>query len=155
MNRETVVTVDRTSGKVEGSMTGMSGGGMATMRQSWTRTGQARRAALVASLGAFLLLAGGCGKKPDGARAAEEKSAGPAGAPATAPRAAAPPWAGVYGQLSLALKKVVYSNTFEASDVTGTLRIDAGAAKLENVRAALALAVDIDPADLIDQGIDE
>ena len=56
---------------------------------------------------------------------------------APAPAAIAPPWAGVYGQLSLALKSVVYSGTFSATDVTGTLRIDAGAVKLEGVRASL------------------
>ena len=67
------------------------------------------------------------------ASAPEEKSTAPASA--AAPRAAAPPWAGLYGQLSLTLKKVIYSNTFQVSDVTGTLRLDAGAVKLDGVRA--------------------
>ena len=71
------------------------------------------------------------------ASASEEKSSAPASAPAPAAGPAAPPWAGLFGQLSLALKKVVYSNTFQVSDVTGTLRLDAGAVKLDGVRAGL------------------
>lgn len=49
----------------------------------------------------------------------------------------APPWAGVSGRLVLALKKVVYSDTFHVGDVTGTLSLDAGAAKFVNFRAGL------------------
>jgi hypothetical protein len=61
-----------------------------------------------------------------------------AGAPAAATtRESSPPWAGVTGQVSLALKEVVYSGTFQATDVTGTLRIDAGAVKFEGLRAGL------------------
>ena len=48
---------------------------------------------------------------------------------------AAPPWAGVNGQLALVLKKVVYSDTFQAADVTGMLRLDASALRFENVQA--------------------
>jgi hypothetical protein len=48
-----------------------------------------------------------------------------------------PPWAGVSGQLALALKQVIYSDTFKASDVTGTLRLDAGTFKFDGVRAGL------------------
>ncbi len=60
------------------------------------------------------------------------------GAPAVVvARESAPPWAGVNGQVSLALKEVVYSGTFQATDVTGTLRIDAGAVKFDGLRAGL------------------
>ncbi|MEY4941314.1 MAG: hypothetical protein RIQ93_3049, partial [Verrucomicrobiota bacterium] len=52
-------------------------------------------------------------------------------------RARAAPWAGVNGVVALALKKVIYSDSFQASNVTGTLRITEGAAKLEGVRAGL------------------
>lgn len=56
-----------------------------------------------------------------------------------APRSpdAAPPWAGVSGQLTLAMKQVLYSDTVQVSDVTGTLRLDAGAVKLEKFQAGL------------------
>lgn len=65
-----------------------------------------------------------------------EKPADPA--TKTAPAAtAAPPWAGVTGTVELALKKVVYSDSFQASDVTGTLRIQGGTLKLERGRAGL------------------
>lgn len=66
-----------------------------------------------------------------------------AGTPATAtatgsaPAKAGPPWAGVSGQVTLALKKVVYSDSFQATNVAGTLRLDAGAAKLEKLTAGL------------------
>ena len=56
----------------------------------------------------------------------------------SAPRSAAPPWAAVSGQLTLALKKVVYSETMQASDVAGTIRLDAGSVKLVNGRAGLS-----------------
>lgn len=52
-------------------------------------------------------------------------------------RDSAPPWSGLNGQIALALKEVVYSGTFQATDVTGTLRLDAGALKLDGVRAGL------------------
>ncbi len=56
----------------------------------------------------------------------------------TAPvRDAAPAWAGVSGQIALALKEVVYSGTFQATEVTGTLRIDAGTVKFDGMRAGL------------------
>ena len=57
-------------------------------------------------------------------------------------RDTAPPWAGFSGQLGLALKKVVYSDTLQVSDVTGTLTLEAGAAKLVNVRAGLGDGAD-------------
>jgi hypothetical protein len=69
---------------------------------------------------------------------AEQPSVPPGeGASASAMREAAPPWAGVNGQVALALREVVYSNLFQATDVAGTLTIDAGALKFEGVRAGL------------------
>jgi len=55
----------------------------------------------------------------------------------TAPRASAPPWAGISGQIQLALKQVVYSDTFQVSDVAGIVSLEAGSAKLVNFRAGL------------------
>jgi hypothetical protein len=49
-----------------------------------------------------------------------------------------PVWTGVTGQISLALKKVVYAQKFEVADVGGTIRIDAGALKLDGVRAGFS-----------------
>ncbi len=45
---------------------------------------------------------------------------------------AGPVWAGVTGQLALALKKVVYNRQFQVTDVTGVLRLEASALKLVN-----------------------
>ncbi|MEY2878726.1 MAG: hypothetical protein RLZZ15_1106 [Verrucomicrobiota bacterium] len=58
---------------------------------------------------------------------------------ATAPAAPAtlPPWAGWSGQISFALKKILYADAFAASDVSGALRLDAGVVQLERVRAGL------------------
>ena len=55
----------------------------------------------------------------------------------TLPRASAPPWAGIRGQVQLALKQVVYSDTFQVSDVAGIISLEAGSAKLVNFRAGL------------------
>lgn len=60
----------------------------------------------------------------------------PAAAKPTAP-GSAPPWAGVSGQIALALKQVVISDTFQTSDVTGTVRLTAGALQLDGFRAGL------------------
>ena len=65
---------------------------------------------------------------------AEEKA--PAPTPSAA-RDAAPPWAGINGQIAVALQKVVYSDAFQVSDVTGLLRIQEGELKIETVRAEL------------------
>lgn len=54
----------------------------------------------------------------------------------------APPWAGVSGRLGFALKKVVCSEALQVSDITGTLSLDAGAAKLVNFRAGLGEGAD-------------
>jgi hypothetical protein len=70
------------------------------------------------------------------APASAAKEAAPTAKPA------APPWAGVSGQLSLALKKVVYSEKMQVSDVAGTIRIDAGAVKIVNGRAGLGQGSD-------------
>ena len=55
----------------------------------------------------------------------------------TLPRASAPPWAGISGQVQLALKQVVYSDTFQVSDLAGIISLEAGSAKLVNFRAGL------------------
>ena len=55
----------------------------------------------------------------------------------TLPRASAPPWAGISGQVQLALKQVVYSDTFQVSDLAGIVSLEAGSAKLVNFRAGL------------------
>ena len=67
-------------------------------------------------------------------------SSAPATAPAPAPstRDAKPAWAGISGQVGLALKKVVYAQKFEVADVGGTIRIEAGALKLDGVRAGFS-----------------
>lgn len=68
------------------------------------------------------------------------------GAPAAAaaPASPAPPasvtdplpfWHGLSGQVSLALKQVVYTDQFQISNVTGTLRVGEGAVKLEGLQA--------------------
>ncbi len=71
------------------------------------------------------------------APAAPSPPAATAAASKPAARDAAPPWAGVSGQVALALKKVAYSDSFQATDVTGALRLDAGVAKLEKLAAGL------------------
>lgn len=55
----------------------------------------------------------------------------------TASRDNAPLWAGIRGQVQLALKQVVYSDTFQVSDVAGIVSLEAGSAKLVNFRAGL------------------
>lgn len=53
------------------------------------------------------------------------------------PRDTVPPWNGIAGKVTLALKKVVYSEAVQVADVGGTLRIEAGAVKLEGMRAVM------------------
>jgi len=48
-----------------------------------------------------------------------------------------PFWRGVAGQLTLALKKVVYNEQLTVSDIGGTVRIDGGAVKFEAGHAGL------------------
>lgn len=50
---------------------------------------------------------------------------------------AKPPWAGYRGSLTLRLKKVVYSDSFVASEVGGTLRLDADGVKIDGLRMGL------------------
>ncbi|HEX2855221.1 MAG TPA: hypothetical protein VHO24_18445 [Opitutaceae bacterium] len=64
-------------------------------------------------------------------------SAAPATPGQPAPRDTTPAWAGLSGKLTLALKRLIYSDTFEVADVTGTLRLEAGAVKLEGLHAGL------------------
>lgn len=54
-----------------------------------------------------------------------------------------PLWAGLTGQVALALKKVVYGKDFEVSAIVGTLKIDAGALKLVGVRAGFGEGSDL------------
>jgi hypothetical protein len=65
------------------------------------------------------------------------KPAGTAEAKGGAAADRAPPWAGVTGSLALALKKVVYSDTFEASNVSGTLRLEGGTMRFEKVQGGV------------------
>ncbi len=56
------------------------------------------------------------------------------GAAATA---AAPPWAGVRGTVALHVKKAIYSDLFEVSDVEGKLQVEPGVLKLAGFKAGL------------------
>lgn len=58
-------------------------------------------------------------------------------APKNPPRDTAPPWSGLTGKVTLALKKIVYSEAMQVADVGGTLRIEAGAVKLVGMRAGM------------------
>ncbi|HWA11421.1 MAG TPA: AsmA family protein, partial [Opitutaceae bacterium] len=75
------------------------------------------------------------------------KAPAPAPASPAAPSSAAPDaqpfWNGLSGEISLALKKVSYQQSFEATDVGGTLRLDAGAIKLDGARAGLGEGSDL------------
>ena len=55
----------------------------------------------------------------------------------------APVWAGVSGQLALALKKVVYHGKFQVTDVTGVLRLGAAALTLEEGRGGFGSDSDV------------
>ncbi|MSU69795.1 MAG: hypothetical protein EXS39_03255 [Opitutaceae bacterium] len=81
---------------------------------------------------AQILAAPLAGKLPAGAS--------PAGAPPA--RDPAPVWRGVSGQLALGLKQVVYQQKFEMRDVGGVVRLEAGALKLDGVRAGLGAGSD-------------
>jgi len=61
-------------------------------------------------------------------------------APAVSP---APFWAGVTGQVSLALKKVAYGAQFQITDVTGVLRLDAGSLRLTEGRGGFDADSDV------------
>lgn len=66
---------------------------------------------------------------------AEKKKAEPMN-PGTAP-ASAPPWAGFAGSIGLQLKRVLYSETFEVTELAGRVKIDEGTLKLEGLQAGL------------------
>ncbi|MBP7142562.1 MAG: hypothetical protein KBA71_11690, partial [Opitutaceae bacterium] len=66
---------------------------------------------------------------------ATEESAG-SPAPASAP-GEAPPWSGVTGSLSFALKRVIYSPELTVSDINGTLSIADTAVTLKELKALL------------------
>ncbi len=79
---------------------------------------------------------------PSPADAASPASTQPA--PVVKPAASAsavtpvgPVWAGVSGELKLALKKVVYSSAFEITDIGGAVKITPDTVSLEALRAAL------------------
>ncbi len=78
-------------------------------------------------------LAGLVATPPGGPPAATSKPAGPE---------AAPPWSGLSGELKIALQQVVYTGSFHATDVTGSIRLDAGGAKLVDFRGGLGDGAD-------------
>lgn len=57
--------------------------------------------------------------------------------PGTAPAANAPPWAGFAGSIGLQLKRVLYSETFEVTELAGRVKIDEGTLKLEGLQAGV------------------
>lgn len=63
--------------------------------------------------------------------------AAPAATDKNPPRDGAPPWAGLSGKVTLALKKIVYSDTFQVSGVTGVLRLSADGVKMEGLKAGV------------------
>lgn len=64
-------------------------------------------------------------------------------APAASDKSATPPWGAVSGQVTLALKRVVYGGTFEATDVGGALRLDPKALTFDAVRAVFGPESDL------------
>jgi hypothetical protein len=74
-----------------------------------------------------------------GALAAKGADQGAAVPPPAGPAkpATVPSWSGVAGQVSLALKKVVYNEQLTVSEIGGTVKIDGGALKLEVGHAGL------------------
>jgi hypothetical protein len=54
-----------------------------------------------------------------------------------------PFWNGVSGEIALSLKKISYQQSFEATEVGGTLRIDAGSIKIDGARAGLGEGSDL------------
>ena len=55
----------------------------------------------------------------------------------TTAKTAGPPWAGISGELKLALKKVVYSSAFQLTDIGGSVKITPAMLSLENLRVVL------------------
>lgn len=73
------------------------------------------------------LFPGGAGPEPAAVDAGAQKPAG----------GSAPAWAGLGGSLAVHLKKVIYSDTFQVTNVAGTLRLDGTSLKLDGVRVGL------------------
>jgi hypothetical protein len=71
------------------------------------------------------------------------KPAAPAAAGKPPAKDTLPFWNGISGEIALALKKVAYQQSFEATEIGGTLRIDAGAIKLDGARAGLGEGSDL------------
>ena len=67
----------------------------------------------------------------------------PANAAGATRAPAGPFWAGVSGQVALTLKKVVYNGQFQVTDVTGVLRLDAGAFRLVDGRGGFDADSDV------------
>lgn len=63
--------------------------------------------------------------------------------PATTTPAAGPLWAGLTGEVTLALKRVVYSGELEIADVGGAIRITPEALKLEAIKAIFGADSDL------------
>jgi hypothetical protein len=61
-----------------------------------------------------------------------------------------PPWAGVEGRITLALKKVVYGESFEVTDVNGSVRIDPKSLLLDAVQAKFGPESDVKVAGGVD-----
>ncbi|MDR1284057.1 MAG: hypothetical protein LBK99_25065 [Opitutaceae bacterium] len=63
--------------------------------------------------------------------------------PATATPAAGPLWAGLTGEVTLALKRVVYSGELEIADVGGAIRFTPEALKIEAIKAFFSADSDL------------
>lgn len=70
----------------------------------------------------------------DGAGAVAGEASAPKAASGQATKA---PWDAISGELALSLQEVVWSDSFRASKVNGTLRLDRSAVMLEQLRAGL------------------
>jgi hypothetical protein len=70
-----------------------------------------------------------------GTSPADAPVAASAATSATAGQPVVPFWAGVVGQCALALKKVTYNDQFQATDVSGVIRLETDSLKLVDVRA--------------------
>jgi hypothetical protein len=56
---------------------------------------------------------------------------------------AKPFWSALNGQITLALRKVIYTDTFEVSDVGGTIRLEPGSLKFDPVHAVFSPESDL------------
>lgn len=71
----------------------------------------------------------------------EAKAPAPPGTPAS--DQPGPPWAAIGGQITLALKKVIYGESLEVTDVGGAVRLEPTALRLESVRAVFGPESDL------------